>query len=321
MNKVEIDQSILTNIAGFGNFELKCRTWIAPHSRAIVLIVHGMTEHSGRYHHFANIFTQHGFSVYAYDQRNHGLSVPAGQSLGAWPKNDSWKNVKQDLSCVYKFIESNHPGLPLFIFAHSMGSMVTMAALQDQLIKPKWTMLSGYPAQRKVLIPIAKIFAYLFASKRNELKAFPFQKIGIHFLANRFFKPRFTPYDWLSSDPIQVRSYINDPLCQMTCSWGFYTNLLEGIESVHQAQKIKSLDPNLNLLFLFGDQDPIAGFETGIMRSLDEIRQNHRHPEFRIYSEGRHELFADYTSADFFEDLISYIEGALAETESQNKKQ
>lgn len=321
MNKAEIDQSNIISIAGAGNFELKCRIWAAKYPRAALLIVHGMTEHSGRYHHFAKILKLNGFSVYAYDQRNHGLSVPAGQNLGAWPKKDSWKHVKQDLTCVYNVIESQNPGLPIFVFGHSMGSIVTMGTLQDHLINPQWTILSGYPSKPKVLVPLAKIFASIFASERNELKAFPFQKIGIHLLANRFFKPRFTPFDWLSSDPVQVRYYINDPFCQMNCSWGFYTNLLEAIDSVHQSKNIKKLDPNLNLLLLLGNQDSIAGFDKGIMHSLNELREHHRHPEFRIYPEGRHELFADYTSDDFFEDLIAWMEGALDVTKNQNGNQ
>ncbi len=48
------------------------------HPRAVMVIVHGICEHSGRYNYTASRFNEWGYSVYRFDLRGHGRSGGRG---------------------------------------------------------------------------------------------------------------------------------------------------------------------------------------------------------------------------------------------------
>ncbi|MGJ3240135.1 MAG: lysophospholipase [Anaerolineae bacterium] len=89
-------------------------------SERIVLIVHGLAEHSGRYQHVAERLTQAGYHVYALDHRGHGQST--GERLHV-PKPDSFIT---DLKQFYERIRLAHPNAAFFMLGHSMGSVISL---------------------------------------------------------------------------------------------------------------------------------------------------------------------------------------------------
>lgn len=87
-------------------------------TRAVVLIVHGLGEHAGRYDHVANSLRDWGFDVRAYDQRGHGES---GGKPGALPSNMA---LLDDLTEVVDDTRRHCHDLPLILLGHSMGGLV-----------------------------------------------------------------------------------------------------------------------------------------------------------------------------------------------------
>ncbi len=86
--------------------------------RAVVLLVHGLGEHAGRYDHVASLLRSWGFEVRAYDQRGHGHS---GGKPGTLPTPDALLN---DLTDVVDEARARHPKLPLILIGHSLGGLV-----------------------------------------------------------------------------------------------------------------------------------------------------------------------------------------------------
>lgn len=96
------------------------REWLpesGPH-RGIVFILHGLSEHSGRYRHVAEALTTGGFACCGIDHRGHGKSggtrayIPDGQLAIA------------DLNELVAIVRAEQPELPIFLFGHSMGSLI-----------------------------------------------------------------------------------------------------------------------------------------------------------------------------------------------------
>jgi acylglycerol lipase len=87
-------------------------------AKAVICLVHGFGEHSSRYEHVAQFFTDNNYAVIAYDHRGHGRS---GGKRGHFLSYDEFMN---DVENLVKQAESNFPGLPKIIYGHSMGGNV-----------------------------------------------------------------------------------------------------------------------------------------------------------------------------------------------------
>ena len=86
---------------------------------AVVCLVHGLGEHSGRYAHLAQRFTDAGYAVLALDQRGHGKS---SGGRGDLPMDKAVADVGE----LVDDARGQFPGVPLVIYGHSLGGLVTM---------------------------------------------------------------------------------------------------------------------------------------------------------------------------------------------------
>lgn len=100
------------------------RTWLpAEGAKAKICLFHGTHEHCGRYANLAHVLVKEGFEVYAMDHHGHGKSDDsAGHRVDCQSFDHYIDDAEQFLREVV--VVGGNPGLPLFIFAHSMGSMV-----------------------------------------------------------------------------------------------------------------------------------------------------------------------------------------------------
>ena len=107
-------------------YEIFVRKWAPPPGtglKAAVQIAHGAAEHSLRYERFALCPAEAGYVVYADDHRGHGMTAGTLDKAGdAGP--DGWNGMVADLHQLTGIIKDENPGLPVFFFGHSMGSML-----------------------------------------------------------------------------------------------------------------------------------------------------------------------------------------------------
>ncbi|MDZ7543093.1 alpha/beta fold hydrolase, partial [Clostridium perfringens] len=92
--------------------------------RAAVQISHGMAETGTRYKRFAESLTAAGYVVYANDHLGHGQTAPNASEMGHLSKN-GMMNMVSDMERLSLYILDRHPGVPLILFGHSMGSFLT----------------------------------------------------------------------------------------------------------------------------------------------------------------------------------------------------
>jgi len=89
--------------------------------RGIVLISHGLAEHSRRYERFARYLTSRGYHVYAWDHRGHGETTAPDAPLGRFAKENGGEKVMADAKAMRDVALADHPGLPVILFGHSMA--------------------------------------------------------------------------------------------------------------------------------------------------------------------------------------------------------
>ncbi len=107
---------------GYGNLELFYQSWL-PDSplKAVIVLVHGLGEHSGRYPHVVNHLVPQGFGIYALDHRGHGRSA---EKLCAHVMD--WAEYRGDLEKFIQFVRGQQPDAPLFLMGHSMGGLIVL---------------------------------------------------------------------------------------------------------------------------------------------------------------------------------------------------
>ena len=111
-----------TSPAHSGEGEIFSRLWAHEEPRAVLLLVHGMAEHSARYADFGSFLAENGFAVFMNDHAGHGRSAVV---QGHFADRDGWEHVLADLHRLEADARAKYPGLPVFIFGHSMGSFLT----------------------------------------------------------------------------------------------------------------------------------------------------------------------------------------------------
>lgn len=102
------------------NLFVRVRTPKNKAPRAVVNIVHGMFEHSGRFEEAIDYLTAAGFLCRAYDQRGHG------QSEGKRGDTPSYAQLISDLERFFEMGAEAHPEIPHFLLGHSMGGCLVL---------------------------------------------------------------------------------------------------------------------------------------------------------------------------------------------------
>ncbi len=113
----------------YDSLNLFQRSWIPlKKPKALLVILHGLGEHSARYDHFAQFMALNDYLVNSFDYRGHGKSE--GQRFFV----NSFEEYCLDAENFIISIKGQYPGLPIFIFSHSMGGLIsTTLASQDRL--------------------------------------------------------------------------------------------------------------------------------------------------------------------------------------------
>ncbi len=107
-------------ITGKNEIELYYQSWLSPKEKGIVVIVHGLGEHSGRYSNLVNQLNGKSLSIYAMDLRGHG------RSGGKRGHVDSFLDYIHDVKAFIELIKEKHTNIPVFLLGHSMGGNIAM---------------------------------------------------------------------------------------------------------------------------------------------------------------------------------------------------
>lgn len=293
------------------NNRLFVNAWLpATSPGAVIMLSHGMAEHSGRYARLGQTLSAAGFALYAHDQRGHGKTAEHGVS-GHFADSDGWSKVVDDLASLAGAIGEKHPGIPLFLMGHSMGSYIAQAWLMHHGASLQGAILSGSNYNPVSVYRGARLIAWLERLRQGKTG----RSALIEWLSfgsfNKAFKPTRTRFDWLSRDPEQVDRYIHDPLCGFRCTNQLWLDLLHGLIKISKRSNLAQIDPGLPLLIIGGECDPVSdGKRLKVLaRVLAEV--GHRVLELRIYPLARHELLNELNRDEVTRDLIDWLQHAL----------
>ncbi|WP_095106779.1 alpha/beta hydrolase [Pseudomonas sp. Irchel 3E20] len=299
-------------LAASDRSRLYVNQWLPPTPpRAVILLAHGMAEHSGRYARLAQALTAAGHGLYAPDLRGHGKTAEQGGVLGHYADQDGWRKVVGDLASLNQHIGQQHPGTPIVLLGHSMGSYIAQAYLLHHSASLQGAILSGSNFQPVALYRAARLIA-----RFERLRQGATGRSGlIDWLSfgsfNKAFKPNRTAFDWLSRDPAEVDLYVNDPLCGFRCTNQLWVDMLGGLQQISKASNLAQIDPGLPLLVMGGECDPVSN-GVRLTYLADALRTaGSQRLQLNIYPQARHELFNETNRDAVTGDVLAWLDQVL----------
>jgi alpha-beta hydrolase superfamily lysophospholipase len=295
------------------------RRWLpAGNPKAILLVAHGMAEHSARYERLAAFMTAVGWSVYAPDLRGHGRTAAPGE-LGWFAERDGFSRVRDDLHEVAFVASAENQGVPLFLFGHSMGSLLAEAYLVAYGRELAGCVLSGVlsPPAPLLLAGGTIIMSLGLSFKGHRAPATMLHRMSFD-SNNRDFAPARTPSDWLSRDTAEVDKYVADPLCGFIGSFGLYRDFLAGFTSIYRRGAVFSgLPKTLPLLIIAGAEDPQGGAKGFVSQLAEKFKMTGLQDiETRLYPGARHEVLHETNRDEVLSDIKGWLESKLGKAES-----
>lgn len=259
--------------------ELYYQSWLPGGARrAVMAIVHGAGDHSGRFARLVQPLAEQGIGSYAFDLRGFG------RSPGKKGHINGWDEYREDVRLFLGLIEEKIPGTPLFLFGYSLGAAIVLDYVLRSPQKLRGAILSGTPIE-----PVGVATPLQIALARLLSRAWP----GFTIL-------RSGDLNGVSRDAEVLAALRVDPLHHdfVTARWGTeamaVTDWIRG-----QAKMVR-----LPLLFLHGGDDPFNAVG-GVNRFYEQIPYPIK--ALKVYSGSRHETHNDLDHAKVAVDICEWI--------------
>lgn len=251
------------------------KTSSAP--EAVILLIHGLGEHAGRYTEWAAGFNEAGIEVRSFDLPGHGLS---GGKRGVVPP---FERLFDTIDSQLSRISSEKPGVPLFIYGHSLGGTIVLDYLirrkppvRGAIVTSPWIKLTVAPSKIKVAtVKLLKQFLPDITSSSGLNSAH------------------------LSHDKAVCDAYANDPLVHDRISLRLFTETEKAADEIlENANRIE-----LPLLIVHGRGDMI----TSPAGSTD-VASSAPAAILKLWDDGYHELHNEPFKEDHFTLIREWIE-------------
>ena len=254
------------------------------HPRALLALVHGLGEHTGRYAHVGRVMTDAGYALVGFDLRGHGKS---GGARGHFP---SLNTVMQDIKEFLVFLVQRYPDIPHFLYGLSLGGILALS----------------YAIQHSAGIKGVMVTGAALRSPLQEQKT----KIALVKLLGSFL-PAMTIHSGLdpttlSRDSKVVDAYVNDPLVHYNASLGFGKSALSAIDLCFARAK----EFPLPLLIMHGTADKLT-YPSGSEDFARLVSEAGGDVTLKLWDGMYHELHNEPQKAEVFKFMIEWLDKHL----------
>ncbi|MCT7374981.1 alpha/beta fold hydrolase [Chelativorans salis] len=283
-----------------------------PPAKGVVQINHGLAEHAARYARFADFLAAHGFHIYAHDHRGHGHTKAPDAPLGTFGQEPAAENVIADVLAVHERIATDHPGLPVILFGHSMGAMIALAFLMRHASRVRAAALWNAPLANRLEARAAKaVLAWERFRLGSDVPSQLIPRLTFQAWITAIPDAR-TPFDWLSRDAEEVEKCIADPLCGWLPTVAMWRAVFD-FNLMIAGGDFSAVPKGLPVQLVGGGADPSTkGGETVRRLEARLRREGFSNLETIIYPEIRHESLNELNREVIMGDFAQWATGALA---------
>jgi len=274
--------------------QIACTRWDSRgETRGVVQIAHGLGEHIGRYRDTIEALVAAGLTVYGNDHRGHGRTAPSCAHLGDLGAG-GFDQLVEDMVLLSLIARQEHPGAPLFLLGHGLGSFAAQQYALDHSRDIDGLILSGSGA----LDSLARLAASAPAGKN---------------ILNEPFEPGRTPVHWLSRNRSVVDAFIADPLCFPMLQPRSKASFLAAAEALSDPARLRRIRRDLPVYLFSGTDDPVGEELAGVLILIGRYRSAGLHDIRKdFYAGGRHEVLNEINRDEVRARLRDWIMARLA---------
>ncbi len=219
---------------------------------------------------------------------------------------DGYKLLISDQKQICDFVKKRFVGLPVFLFAHSMGTIISRVVLQTYSKQYSKVVLSGYPAYQTgagfgvFLTDIIQIF------RGAKYKSKIIEKLGVGAFNNDIKNPR-TAVDWVCANEKTVDQYIEDPLCGVGFTISAFNALFTLVEKMNKVKEFVDVNAGMPILLLAGKDDPCTKGEKGRESSRRTLEKaGFKNIKQTTYVGMRHEILNEKDRQKVYDDIVAF---------------
>lgn len=278
--------------------------------RAVLQLSHGMCEYVRRYKPMAEFYAAHGLALAGNDHLGHGDTARPGE-YGHYGDPGGCFYLLQDLHTMNRCLRERFPGLPVFLYGHSMGSFYARWYAERWPHNLRGLLLSG-TAGPSAVNRAGQVLAALLARMKGADKVSPLLvRLNLGGYCKRI-PGAASPNAWLTRDEAVVRAYDADPLCTFPFTTGSYREMLTVLNHVSTKKWAHAIDRDLPVLLIAGDADPVGDYGAGVRKVWAMLGDaGVRDLTCQIYEGARHELHNEINRDEVFDYVLGWVEDRL----------
>lgn len=287
------------------NLKLSILAYIPEKPKAIVQIAHGMSEYKERYEDLMQFLCEHNFLCIINDHRGHGKSISSAEDYGYF-YDKTGDYIVDDLHQITNHIKDEYPNLPVYLLGHSMGSLVVRKYLKKYDRDIDKLIVCGSPSENNltgIAILLSKLVSFF---KGDHYRSNFLQNISI----GNYDKPFKGEIKnaWINSDVKKVKEYNDDEKSGFIFTANGFLNLFILLRDTYSKKGWVFANPNLEILFIAGEKDPVIINESAWLNSMTFLREiGYQNIEHILYPNDRHEILNEINKEEVYMDIYKFL--------------
>jgi alpha-beta hydrolase superfamily lysophospholipase len=279
-------------------------------AKAIVQFAHGMAEHKERYYPFMEFLAENGYICVINDHRGHGESVLEKNDLGYF-YDDTGEFIVEDLHQITMYMKENYQNKPVFLFGHSMGSLVVRKYIKKYDKDISKLIVCGSPSENSMIGMALALVDMQKAFKGDRYRSPLIQSLTLGSYNKNIKKSGATTSgnEWISVCQENVDNYNNDELCGFTFTLNGFRNLFLLMKDVYSPEGWNVQNKDLPILFIAGEDDPVIAGKDAWQKSQEFLKnRGYTNVTGKLYKGVRHEIFNEKVKDVIYKEVLNFIE-------------
>lgn len=286
------------------NLELEL-AYIEPKEeiKGVVQISHGMSEHKERYYDFMEYLKEQGYTVVINDHRGHGSSAKNKEELGYFYTEDI-NYIINDLYDVTKYIKNKYKDKKIYLFSHSMGTLVARGYIQKYDNEIEKLVLCGPPTKNeltKFAIKLSQVSKYINKDTKPS-------KLLNKLTFGSYNKGNTINNEWLSKSIDNVNNYNEDELCGFIFTGNGFINLYKLMDNAFCRENYKMQNKSLPIFVIAGSEDPVIQDEKKFLELVDFLKElGYKDVTSKLYKDLKHEILNEEEKNIIYKDVLDFF--------------